>query len=373
MEFTDLSRGGALATLVLVSSPQQVAQPNDEETDLVQTKIRYRLWLKLRVHKALARKEVALTASVAGRELTIESEGRSQPLSEASWLSIGCRGFEAEDDARDFGEKLQRAVHLAGLCTRVGVDAGDPGDGRTVSWVNPGVVRESGDLDPETRYAPDIHGLLVLPDDGKYLFLRMGPATVTARSNTADFVQALQDAFPESELPQRDCPSIRRAVRLLNLAELSTDPIAKVVLAISTIEGLAADPPWTDVQKELIEYAAASLERAHGGEEETGQIVEAILRIRHSSIRQRIRRMLAGNDLSVLWQDWEDLYSRRSRLLHGGGSDGKEHRGDHLEVAPWTEPLRCQGAALSRSTTMHVGTCVKTEQASKRAAGSRPS
>ncbi|MDE0600953.1 MAG: hypothetical protein OXI56_04060 [bacterium] len=297
----------------------------------MQTKIRYRLWLKLRVHRPLATEEIALTASLAGREVTIESERQSQPLSEAPWLIIGCRGFETEYDAREFGEKLRRAVHLAGLCARVGVDAGDPGDDRTVSWVNPEVVRGSGDLDPETRYAPDIHGLLVLPDDGKNLFLRMGRATGTVRSNAGDFVQALQEAFPESEPPQGDCPAIRRAVRLLSLAAISTDPIARVVLAISAIEGLATDPPWTDMQKELIECAAASLERTHGGDEETRQVVEAIRKIRQSSVRQRIRTMLAANELKVLWQDWEDLYSRRSRLFHGGSSDGREHRGDHLE------------------------------------------
>ena len=297
----------------------------------MEKKIRYRLRLKLRVAKALATEESALMASVAGREVTIKSEKQSQPLSEASWLLIGCRGFDAEDDARDFGERLRRAVHLAGLCARVGVDAGDPGEDRTVSWVNPEVVRGSGALDPETRFGPDVHGILVLPDDGKTLFLRAGRATGTVRSNVGDFVQALQEAFPESDVSGGDCPSIRRAVRLLNLAEISTDPIAKVVLAVSTIEGLATDPSWTDVQKKLIESAAAWLDRTHGDGEETGQVVEAILRTRHSSIRQRIRKMLTSNGLSVLWRDWEVLYSKRSRLFHGGKKDGGEDRGDHLE------------------------------------------
>ena len=105
----------------------------------MEKKTTYRLWLKLRVGKALATEETALTASIAGRELVIESEGKSQPLSEAPWLLIGCRGFEAEDDARDFGEKLRRAAHMAGLCARVGVDAGDPGEDRTVSWINPNI------------------------------------------------------------------------------------------------------------------------------------------------------------------------------------------------------------------------------------------
>ena len=304
---------------------------SEKETGLVEKKIRYRLWLKLRVGKALATEKTTLTASVAGREVVIESEGKSQPLSEVSWLLIGCRGFEAEDDARDFGEKLRRAAHMAGLCARVGVDAGDPGEDRTVSWFNPEVLRESGALDPDTRLGPDIHGLLVLPDDGKTtLFVRMGPPTASVRSNAGDFVRALQDALSESDEPGGNSPSIRRAVRVLNLAEMNTDPIARMVLAVSTVEGLATDPPWTDAQRGLIKSAAAWLKRTHRDGEEVGQVTNAIRGIRRESIRQRIRKMLDSNDLSDLWRDWDALYKKRSRLFHGGRKDGSEELSDHL-------------------------------------------
>ena len=299
----------------------------------MEKKTTYRLWLKLRVGKALATEETALTASIAGRELVIESEGKSQPLSEAPWLLIGCRGFEAEDDARDFGEKLRRAAHMAGLCARVGVDAGDPGEDRTVSWINPNILQKIGFLGPDTRIGPDIHGIVVVPDDGKTLFARAVPAKASVRSNADDFVRALQEALPESHEFGGDSPRIRRAVRVLNLAEMSADPIAKVVLAVSTIEALATDPPWTGGQKALIESAAAWLERTHRDEEEMGQVVEAIRGIRRESIRQRIRRMLGSNDLSVLWGDWDALYRKRSRLFHGGRRDSGEGRGDHLAAS----------------------------------------
>lgn len=289
----------------------------------------YRLWLKLRVGKALATRETALTASVAGREVTIES-GQSKPLAEASWLLIGCRGFETEDDARDFGEELRRAVHLAGLCTRVGVDAGDPGKDRTVSQVNEDFLRRRGVLDPDTRIVPDIHGILVLPDDGKTLLFGRGRAELTVRSNADGLVRALEEAFPESDVSGGDCPSIRRAVRVLSLAEISADPIAKVVLAISTIEGLATDPSWTDEQEQMIKSAADWVGRAHDDGEETRQIVEAIRGIPNRSIGQKVRKLLAANDLSDLWRDWRDLYSKRSRLYHGRSSGDGEGRADHL-------------------------------------------
>ena len=119
---------------------------------------------------------------------------------------------------------------------------------------------------------------------------------------------------------------------MLSLAEINEDPIGKLVLAVSTIEGLATGhPSWTDGQRKLIECAAASLEPAHGDEEEAVQVREAIRRVRNESIRQRIRKLLEANDLSNVWRDWDSLYGRRSDLFHGRSAAGSEHRGSHLE------------------------------------------
>lgn len=292
---------------------------------------KYRLWLKLRVGKSLATEEKTLTASVAGKIVTIESNSRSEPLSKASWLVMGCGGFETEDEAREFGEKLRRAAHLAGLCTRVGVDAGDPGEDRNVSWINSKLLRSIGGLDPNSRIGPDMHGIVILPDDGKTLFARVGQPNLTVLHNADFFVRAFEEALPQSDTSQGDLPSIRRAIRVLNLAEMSTDPIAQVVLAISTIEGLAADPPWTDEQQKLIQSSAVWLEEAHGDGEEVKQVIESILRVRKESIRQRIRKFLDANELSDMWREWDDLYTKRSRLFHGRREKGSEHRGEYLK------------------------------------------
>ena len=250
-------------------------------------KSKYRLWLKFRVGKLLATEERALTATVASRTVTIESERKSQPLSEASWVVMGCRGFEAENHAREFGEELRRAAHLAGLCARVGVDAGDPGEDPTVSWFNPEILCGIEGLDPNTRIGPDVHGIVVLPDDGKTLFVRGGHASGQVRIYAAEFVRALEEALPESDTAGSDFPSIRRAIRVLNLAEMNED--------------------------------------------ETKQVINAILQVRRESIRQRIRKILVANELSDMWSDWETLYNARSRLFHGRTEAGKEYRGDYLK------------------------------------------
>ena len=254
-------------------------------------KTKYRLWLKLRIGKSLDTEDDALTVSIAGRTVTIESENRGEPLSKASWLVMSCRGFETEAQAREFGEELRRATHLAGLCNRLGVDAGDPGEDRTMFWLNPEIVRN---VNPDIRLAPDVHGIVILPDDGNNVFARW-PMTAQVRANTGHFARSLEECLPGNDPLQSGSPSIRRAIRVLSLAEINEDPIAKLVLAVSTIEGLAKDPPWK------------------------------------GSIRQRIRKLLKANDLSCVWKDWDRLYERRSGFFHDRSEAGSEHLGNHLE------------------------------------------
>ena len=276
-------------------------------------KTKYRLWLKLRIGKSLDTEDDALTVSIAGRTVTIESENRGEPLSKTSWLVMSCRGFKTEAQAREFGEELRRATHLAGLCNRLGVDAGDPSEDRTMSWLNPEIVRN---VNPDIRLAPDVHGIVILPDDGNNVFARWR-VNAQVRANTGHFARSLEECLPGNE-PLRSCsPSIRRAIRVLSLAEINEDPIAKLVLAVSTIEGLAKDPPW--------------LERADGDREEAQQVVKAVRQVWKGSIRQRIRKLLKANDLSCVRKDWDRLYKRRSGFFHDRSEEGSEHLGNHLE------------------------------------------
>ena len=294
--------------------------------------MKYRLRLKVRLGKSVYSDKTALTATIAGREVTIKAEDSGQPLSEASWVIMGSRDFETEDLARQFGEKLRRATHLAGLCARVGVDAGDPGEDQAMSWVNPEAI--SQDLrraHPDIRFGPDVHGIVVLPDDENTVFMS-ARAEATVLSNAEDFIQALEEALPRNDAPLGGSSPIRRAIRILSLAEMNKDPIAKAVLAIATVEGLAVDQSWPPGQVKLIKDAADWLESTHGDKENVQQVIEVIRRVRPQSIRQGIKKLLETNDLSSLWPDWEALYNKRSRLLHDNSSSAdSEAQGDHLE------------------------------------------
>ncbi|MYD16560.1 MAG: hypothetical protein F4W99_05385, partial [Chloroflexi bacterium] len=309
----------------------------------------YRLWLKVRIGKSLATDEHALRVFLAGREVIMTSDNDSQPLSAAQWLLIQSHGFESDVEARDFGEELRGAAHMVGLCTRVGIDAGDYGEDRAVSYVNDQALRSLVDLDPDVRIAADIHGITVLPDDGKALSVRLSQAEGRALANAASFVSAFEEAFPAGDGGTAGRSALRRAVRVLNLAEMNPDPIAKVVLAISMVEGLAADLSWTDAQKEMIESAASWVDREYADKVEAEQVVLAIRRTRQASIRQRMRRLLDANGLSELWRDWDTLYSKRSRLFHGRGGDRGERDGDHVRDSDGDYTVNLPTTASQRS------------------------
>ncbi|MDE0696328.1 MAG: hypothetical protein OXH76_10920 [Boseongicola sp.] len=295
-------------------------------------KVGYRLWLKFRTSMRLDSEETVLSAMVGGRQVTIEAEGGRQPLKDATWLVAGCRGFETQESAREFGEEFRRAVHLTGLCTLVGADAGDPGEDRRMSWTNPDAFHpDFRRKHPEVRFGPDVHGISILPDDDKTVFAKPPSMEAVVRSNAGNFLESLEQALPDDDLRTRGSSSIRRAVRILSLAEMNQDPIAKAVLAISTVEGLAADPPWTDAQAKLIERAASWLEDDCGDSQDAWQVIEAIRRMRKESIRQRVRKLLEANDLSSLRPAWDSLYGRRSALFHGRSDGGDESVGDRLE------------------------------------------
>lgn len=261
---------------------------------------KYGAWLTFRVGKRLHANETTLTATVLGRTLTIRSEREDQPLRESFWLVASCTGFDSEREAKEFGEDLRRAMHLAGLGARVGVDAGDPGQDRTRSWMNPGILDPIRDTHPDLRLAPDVHGLVVLPDDGNNIFAR-GRASAETRANTANFVEAVQQALSSpAESGDEEERAIRRAIRMLNLAEASNDSIAKLARAVAAVEGLA------DRQTRS-----------------AGQRAE--------SVRLRVEEMMSSYGLDDQWADWDELYRRRSRLFHDNAVDGSEALGSYLD------------------------------------------
>ena len=164
--------------------------------------------------------------------------------------------------------------------------------------------------------SPDIHGLVVIPDDREIVWLSAGPASGRVTSDPNRFVRAMEEAAPGGE-----SLSIQQAIRVLNLAQINGDPLAKVVLSISSIEALAeTDQEWTDQQRDIKAALRTWLESQYGDQDGAKEISDAIERLHRRSIRQQLKKLLQQNELEdELWRDLDRLYDRRSRLFHGGG------------------------------------------------------
>lgn len=202
--------------------------------------MRERFRVRLRVHmgKALTSDEHALLVQIGGRDVQIKSQKKDEILRSTKWIVLTAGGFDSEDEAWSFGEQLKLIVCIVGVCTRIGIDVGED---QTTSWINENWAREKNLIEPEERVLPNVHGLSVYPDDSLSRVPTFG-ATGVVTYNPVFFIEAIAEL---GNSVSRPLGAASTAVQVLNLALKSTEPLTKVVLAISIIEGLGQDQDWT--------------------------------------------------------------------------------------------------------------------------------
>jgi hypothetical protein len=272
----------------------------------------FRLYLQVRIGKALRTDEAFLTTYLEGREVRIRAS-LGPSISKAEWLVFEARGFPTESEAHTFGERLRANVELAALCASPGVDTGLD---EVLGWVHEEYGRPEGSLKPHQRRGPDVHGLLILPDDDYTVFSR-SRAKGTTVSSLERFLAALRELADQPPITET---ALALSVRLLNLARINSEPRASIVLAVSAVESVAEDENWSAEQRDLIDKLAAGIADP--------EVKEAVERMHRISIRQGIKRVLESNRLDHLWEAWDDLYKRRSRLFHGGGEFTNQEIGE---------------------------------------------
>ena len=130
------------------------------------------------------------------------------------------------------------------------------------------------------------------------------------------FLEAMRELADQPSITE---PALALPLRLLNLACINSEPLARIMLAVSAVESVA-DEKWTKEQHDLIKTVAAEIADP--------EVKEAVKRMHRISIRQGIKRVLESNRLDHLWEEWDDLYKRRSRLFHGGGEFTNQEIGE---------------------------------------------
>ena len=261
----------------------------------------FHLYLQVRIGPLFG-DDVRLTTCLDGREVTIRASDGAQPISKAEWLVFEACGFPTEREARAFGERLRANVEIAAFCSGLGVDTGpDEGFGSIK-----GEERQS-----EGRPKPHPHhgsapGLSIRSDDDKPAPGGIWGAVTTA-SDPEIFLEAMRELADQPSIAEHAIAP----VRLLNLALITFQPLARIVLAISAVESRAKGEKWSDEQCALINKLATEIADP--------EVKKAVERMRRISIRQGVNRLLCRIGLSHSRKEWDRIYNLRSRLFHGAG------------------------------------------------------
>ncbi len=273
--------------------------------------------LQVRIGRPLHTDAQRLTATLWGQEVSITS--RTGPISKSDWLVLEAHGFPSEQDARTFGERLRLLVTIAGLCSHLGIDVGQD---EHLGQFSETFLQKMG-VDADVRTPPEVHGLSILPDDGKSLFIYVN-ASGSASSDPAQLLQAVDKLSNAAQCKASEYPqSLLRSLGLLNQALITDDSLAKIVLAISGVEGLVHQETWSRKQRQWIDDTAVRLRTE--ADPELHEIAASLERQHRISLRQGVFRLLDQNRLRHLRRQWDDIYDQRSALFHGTGQ-GDRHQ-----------------------------------------------
>jgi hypothetical protein len=203
-------------------------------------------------------------------------------------------------------------LQLAALSSRLGVDAGED---KPTSWLSEDFSRSIGLIKEHERIAPNVHGLAILPDDDNTRF----PVSNIQGTVTADpehFTSALRELGENGDI---GFGVATNALRLLNLALMTSEPLAQMVLAFSAVEELGQDEKWSEAQVTLIDQLAVAADASmEGTAEERAEVARAIRKgLFPLSLRQGVTRLLLRLGLDHLRKEWDRLYGIRSGLFHG--------------------------------------------------------
>jgi hypothetical protein len=272
----------------------------------------FRIRLRVRIAKGFTTEATSLNVVVANKDVTITCQDRAEPLNKAKWMVLNARDFATEETAQKFGNRLRSILQLAALSTRLGVDVGE---NKPTGWVSEDFARSIGLIKEHERIAPNVHGLAIMPDDDNTRTpVINAEGTVTA--DPEQFLSALREAGENGGFG-----AAANGVHLLNMALMTADPLAQMVLAFSAVEELGQTERWSECQAALIKHLAHAAETSlEATLEERAEVARAIRTgLFPLSLRQGVMRLLSRLDLDQLRNEWDRLYGIRSRIFHGTG------------------------------------------------------
>ncbi len=271
----------------------------------------YRARIRFRVAKKLNVPSSKHPFKVGGWEALLQAPTEETLIQDSDWLIVNIRGFANDDEARVFGRNMQTSLHVASAVTRIGLDPGqDLPTSSLAQHFKQQIAEKTG-----AKIRDNVHGLDVFVDDPNVTIFAL-QATGVVRANPDRFLSHAAELHSAVGSMTKEAHDV---VLLLNFALMRPEPVAQIIFCISAVEMLGQEEQWSEAQKTLLEQLAHSLQgMATGSEKERGEVADAIRRGAHRiSLRQGVFRLLDRLNLTHLRKSWDDIYSERSKLVHG--------------------------------------------------------
>lgn len=275
-------------------------------TDRQQFSIRY----LFRVEKKLNIKSKEHRFKICEWDALLVPRRKGRTIDQSEWLIMRISGFGSENSAQIFARKLRAASDLSSVSCRMGIDSG-------IDRVVAGVTRHfKNQIFEQTGLTlrNTIHGIDVMPEANSKFFDM--EATPTLLKQPEPFLGDLTLFFEASEKMSQH---VRDIILLLNYALMRSDPVAQIIFAFSAVEMLGQKEQWSADQKQLLDNLASSARQSDVGTE--AERAEVAVRIKDGlqkvGLRQGVMRLLDENGLADLKPKWDELYGRRSTLVHG--------------------------------------------------------
>jgi hypothetical protein len=271
----------------------------------------FRVRFRFRLQKKLNIKAREYRLKMGACDVVLSPPLPEIDICDSEWLVMNTREFETEELARKFAAVLKTACEVSSVASRLGVDSGvdlpTSGFGELVKRH----VREQSGI----MLRDNVHGVDVFPDDSN---VRIGhiSATGTVRAAPNPFLADLSHLYGVVENASQ---KTRDIVLLLNYALMRPEPVAQIVFAFSAVEMLGQTEDWSADQKQLLKELAVSAKKSEiGSEQDREEVATAIEKGMYKlSLRQGVLRLLTSLELDHLKPIWDELYGKRSTLVHG--------------------------------------------------------
>jgi hypothetical protein len=268
----------------------------------------YRIRFRFRLVKSFHSDDFSKSIEIDGIVVTLKSEVIDQPLRDAKWVILGANGFDTEAAAQSFANRLKHAVQIASVCCRLGADCGK--DMPTSGW---GAMVKESYLEQGIILRDDVHGVDIFKYDPRVSYLKF-TANVQVHASLENFLSNLIRFHPDVARLSTKATDI---LLLLNNVLINPQPVAQIVLAISTVEMLGQDREWTKEQRQLLDHFVVLAEESPLSQQEKTEISDAIRRgMYRIGLRQGVLALLSSIGLDSLKKEWDAVYNERSKLVH---------------------------------------------------------